>query len=273
MSRILALTIASTLVLTGLGYNIADAAPLNVVYVTHTPDSMTQYTPFLEGIFGAGNVNSTTGNFVNAHTDGAQQATLEAADLIIIGRQTTSGDYAAVGEPEYWNALNVPILLHSAYLVRANRLYWLTGGQRGLTSDSLDIDAPSDPIMAGVTPVGGEVKIYGASVGYSISSEAGTGILGTIVASDPAAGDNDVVIARWDGTEANYSSSSDKGGPGNRRIFFATPDSNDWLSVHMTADGKQMLTNSINYLVVPEPATMSLLALGGLAILRRRRRC
>jgi hypothetical protein len=95
MSRILALTIASTLVLTGLGYNIADAAPLNVVYVTHTPDSMTQYTPFLEGIFGAGNVNSTTGNFVNAHTDGAQQATLEAADLIIIGRQTTSGDYAA----------------------------------------------------------------------------------------------------------------------------------------------------------------------------------
>jgi len=249
------------------------AITIDVVYVTHTPASMTQYDGFLAGIYGAGNVSSTTGSFTNAQNDAGQQATLEAADLIIIGRQTNSGDYDDAGEREYWNALDVPILLHSAYLVRSSRFWWLEGDRRGLNNASVDIDAPADPILDGVTPVGGEVVIYdGSQGGYDISSEDGTGIQGTIVATDPAAGDFDVVIARWDGTETLYSTGSLYGGPGNQRIFWGTPTSNDWIS-KLTADGNQMLTNAVTELwPIPEPSALLLASMGLLGLLGFARR-
>jgi len=249
----------------------AMAAPYNVVYVTHTPSSMDQYTPFLEGIYGSGNVGVTVGSFTNAHNDAGQQAILEAADLIIIGRMTNSGDYDSTGEPEYWNALDVPILLHSAYLVRSSRLSWLEGDQGNYSSSSVNIIAPYDPLLHGVPQTGGTVTLYDGGAGtYQISNADGTGILGTILATAP---DLDVAIARWSGDEALYWSGSDEGGPGNPRVFWGTPGSDDWLSVHLTADGRQLLTNVVTSLMpTPEPTTLTLTGIGLVALVRRRRR-
>ena len=50
-----------------------------------------------------------------------QRSTLESYDLLIVSRNTGSGDYNYPGD---WNTLDVPILLHAAHIVRGNRWKW-----------------------------------------------------------------------------------------------------------------------------------------------------
>jgi hypothetical protein len=52
-------------------------------------------------------------------------AALNAADLVIISRCTSSGDYADGDEPAQWNAITTPIILSSTHLLRSSRWKWV----------------------------------------------------------------------------------------------------------------------------------------------------
>ena len=55
-------------------------------------------------------------------------AELNTADLIIISRSTSSGNYADEDEPTKWNSLTTPLINLSAYLVRNSRWLWIDSG-------------------------------------------------------------------------------------------------------------------------------------------------
>ena len=58
----------------------------------------------------------------------AEIESLNAADLIIISRDTNSGDYANGDTPTQWNSIETPIIMQIAHIARNNRwLYWSNG--------------------------------------------------------------------------------------------------------------------------------------------------
>jgi hypothetical protein len=56
-----------------------------------------------------------------------------------------------------------------------------------------------------------------------------------------------------------------------RRVMMPGPNSTFDPNTALTDDGRALLDAAVNWAVVPEPMTLSLLGLGGLALLRRRR--
>ncbi|UCG50175.1 MAG: BspA family leucine-rich repeat surface protein [Phycisphaerales bacterium] len=65
----------------------------------------------------------------NPFNNWVKAAALDAADLILVSRHTTSGDYD--NDRQKWNELEKPLLLMSGYLTRGgsdNRWGWTTGG-------------------------------------------------------------------------------------------------------------------------------------------------
>jgi hypothetical protein len=57
--------------------------------------------------------------------DDAKIAALNAADLIIVSRNSNSGDYANGDEVAQWNAITTPIILSSTHIVRSSRWKWV----------------------------------------------------------------------------------------------------------------------------------------------------
>jgi hypothetical protein len=57
--------------------------------------------------------------------DDAKIAALNAADLIIVSRNSNSGDYDDGDEPVQWNAITTPIILSSTHIVRSSRWKWV----------------------------------------------------------------------------------------------------------------------------------------------------
>lgn len=90
-----------------------------IIVVTDNPANETGYEPFLKEILGSDIIVEMEDAKYRDPLDAAKRANLEAADLIIVSRQTSSGSYNA--EPGFWNGLTTPIILHSGFLSRGNR--------------------------------------------------------------------------------------------------------------------------------------------------------
>lgn len=130
-----------------------------IIVVTDNPAHEEGFEPLLKGILGNDiTVEIEAEKYRDTLSAGAK-ADLSSADLIIVSRRTDSGDYSA--EVEFWNGLETPILLQSAYLSRDNRWRWLHGDQHdadGLTH--IAVVDESNLIFNGVTITDGQVEIF-----------------------------------------------------------------------------------------------------------------
>ncbi len=220
----------------------ADAELLNIIIVAeHDGGSEQRYRQFLQEIYRGNAVVSIEPDRYDEYLSDNKKLELEAADLIVISRDTQSRQYN--GDAKFWNDVNVPILNHNAKLARSvgYRFWdWLAGDT--VSCDPcvhLTVSDPCDPIFSGVDISGGVVRMFGAGldVDHSDQWSAGNGMV-------VAAGDGGVAIARWFGSEAKYYKWS-LYGPGGPRVFFAMPDKAGDFFDDASDDALLMLKNAI----------------------------
>jgi beta-lactam-binding protein with PASTA domain len=189
--------------------------------------------------------------------DTAKLAALDAADLVIISRDTNSGAYANdANEVTEWNNLKTPMILLNAYLVRSNRWLWVNSTDMGARQAYYMAKAvdPLHAVFDGVTLDDDEQVVWldpaiapGVS-SYINTTDAGNG---RVIAARPD--NNCIVVAQWAAGVPFYSGCTQM--PGDERMLFSagteqTSGTNIGYGVYnLTADGETMLLNAVAYMI------------------------
>lgn len=186
--------------------------------------------------------------------DAAKVDLLNQADLVIISRNTDSGDYINGNEATLWNSVTSPMIMLTSYLSRANRWRWVNAdGLTNLTgSPAWEAVVAAHPIFSGVqlnanqvTAIDGSVSSLGT---YHIGAAVGTGN-GTLLAR--VAGTGEKAIIEWEPGVEFFA-----GGPvvAARRLVFCAGTTESGTSFpqgafNLTADGQKLLLNAIRYML------------------------
>ncbi len=220
-----------------LGLTSPGWATTKIIIVTNDPGTEASYTPFLKNLLGNDiTVEALKDKYIDPLSAGAK-ADLSAANLVIVSRKTSSGKFVA--DIKFWNSLAVPVLLHSSFLIGADRWRWLPGSTGNMDIAAVGVVAASDPVFDGVTITNNQVQICSTPLaGLDLSDQDSVGN-GTKIATP--AGSNRVLIARWAaGTEYYPGSGQVAGGP---RLFFGMR-TDEFIPV-VNESGKKMLGNAI----------------------------
>ena len=279
---------ALVLTLAGLGQattialvSDADAPDVNVGGIDDS------YVSFLEGLGYTVDTTGMGGNFKEGATspfaagNEAKLAVLESADLVIISRKTNSGAYD--NDRMGWNSLATPLLLNSGYLTRgessSKRWGWTTGGSSDADKTATDLD------IIGAHPFLPVPQIFDWSLA-STAPEAPKGVYlpnssGEVVGGEVIGEFEDdrpflIDFAAGIDLDAGNGTTDKYGVLGARRAFLAhwgydgevAGETFRWDDF-ITDDYKDILAGTVAQMI-PEPATMVLLGLGGLMLRRRR---
>jgi hypothetical protein len=229
-------------------------------------------------------------------------ATLNASDLIIIGRSVNSANYQAADETLFWNTtLTKPLINMGAYTMRGGptntRLGLYSAHNIPDTTGPIKLTAtnPAHPIFAGVTLDGTNTMVndYAGIVtlpfapntaqrGISVVVDppvAGAQVLATLPMTHPgtmSTVDAAIIAYLPPGTTTATAVPNVLGG--HRLIFLsgsredASPS--DKAGIYdLSQDGGRMFLNAVNFmLTIPEPGTASLLMLAvvSFGLIRRR---
>lgn len=217
----------------------------------------------------------STGGYSALDTTPADIATLNSADLVLVSRNSNSGDYASnVDEVAAWDSLTAPVILGNAYISRSNRWSWVST-EAIQTDYGLDTSAPvgtstTHPYYAGALPNEDYLTDPGASppisglMKYRPSNSTdipdGGAVMGdgvTIGVRNNASLPN-VYIASWNAGEMTGSGNV----LGSDRVFYALPE--DYSNFQPA--GITIFDNIVNStLGIPEPSSLMILGLCGLA--------
>jgi hypothetical protein len=216
-------------------------------------------------------------------SDAAKVAALEAADLVLVSRRTNSGNYDASESRKNWNELETPLLLMTGYITRGEgggkRWGWTTGasGDATLTETMIEIMGvpfPEPLFDWSTAPTPGEcpkgVFLPNNDGSSEFSDEA-------VVVATFAGRDMMVLIPEGTDFDALNGTTDKYGVAGAARGFMGHwgYDYDDetiyGFDTFITDAYKDALAAMVAE-VIPEPATVALLGLGGLALLRIRKR-
>ena len=167
--------------------------------------------------------------------DDAKIVALNAADLIIVSRNTNSAYYDDGDEPTLWDSITTPMLVSSTHLMRSTRWRWM---------DSINI-LPLAPAVMELAD-GSQLQAMDETVGPSAFIDAAPGN-GTVLAT----GDGLPWIVEWEaGVEYYDGSGQIAGGP---RMFFVagTQDSGGTIGrgeMNLTAEGLAVFMDAVDML-------------------------
>ena len=181
--------------------------------------------------------------------DAAKIAELNAADLVIVSRDTGSGSYNV---PTQWNSVTTPLILQSVYLVRSNRWNWFetTSLEQNGGAPTLEAVDPGHPIFYSV-PLGpsNQVDILDGAVGHVSFVQATDAGNGTMIAKRA---DNDwAFITEWDPGVEFYTGAGQTAG-GRRMLFTAGRGEaapNPVGVYNLTAEGEKVFLNAVRYML------------------------
>jgi hypothetical protein len=178
----------------------------------------------------------TTGLFNALDTTPADAATLNAADLVIVSRNTISGDYGGTANPAelaIWDGLTTPLLMGNGYLTRTGAWNYVNAADQQVDFNG-DISAPAGttevhPFFEGLSPdledlinfppVSGIAK-YDWTNSADISNSAVINGTGQIVGVRNNATTPNIIIATW-----QSGGTTGSGNPlGSDRVFYALPE-------------------------------------------------
>jgi hypothetical protein len=148
--------------------------------------------------------------------DQAKLDELNAADLVIVSRNTDSGSYDDGDEIAQWNSVTSPLILMSSHISRSSRWKWLNTDTINSAVPLMKPMDPAAPAFAGVTlDADGLVDAIVAGLDSSLMGIADAGN-GTVLAT--RADTDELWIAQWDaGVEFYTGAGQIAGGP---RVFF-----------------------------------------------------
>jgi len=177
--------------------------------------------------------------------DDAKIAALNAADLIIISRDTNSGDYASnAAEVTQWNSITAPVLMQVAQISQSSRWRWINIGATNSAKPILQAVATTHPIFNGVTlDASNQVDVLTTNVSFVSTADVGNG---TLVAS--RADNGQVWIVEWQAGLAFYASSTET--PAGHRMLFCSGGTTGVSdgTYDLTAEGEKMFLNAVAYM-------------------------
>ncbi len=187
-------------------------------------------------------------SFLNAEArtlDDAKLATFNAADLVIIGRNTDSGSYANGTEVTQWNSIEKPLILQVSHIMRRTRWKWMDTSNTSNTTENMLAVLPTHPIFQGVTlEADYQVSVVNSLCTVTNHTDPGNG---TLIGKRA---DNDGVwLAEWQPGQEFYPGSGQfAAGP---RLFFAAGHNGNGRDgqYNLTPEGERMFLNSVNYML------------------------
>ena len=195
--------------------------------------------------------------------------TLNSADLVIVSRASNSGNYNDGDETSQWNSITAPMILSSTHLAESNRWRWIDS-----TTLIDDMGAPLMDIVDGSHPIFANllIDVLDESVGSGNTTFLDTINVGNGTLIATAAELDAAWIAEWQQGVEYYDGSGQYSG-GHRMFFVAGTQESDGMpqgAYNLTPQGEVIFLSTVAYMI-PEPATIALLGLGGLILLRRRK--
>ncbi len=180
--------------------------------------------------------------------DATKIAALNAADLIIISRDTDSGNYDDGDEPTQWNSIETPIIMQVAHIYRSSRWRWMDSTSTSSTTADMLAVLPGHPIFAGVAlDANNQVSVV-ASDDIDVGDDNVDPTNNyTLIATRSDSGANGVWIAEWEqGVEFYPGSGQFAGG---HRMYFAAGGGNPDGTYNLTAEGEKLFLNAVRYML------------------------
>ncbi|HUU17476.1 MAG TPA: hypothetical protein VMW72_10025 [Sedimentisphaerales bacterium] len=178
--------------------------------------------------------------------DAAEIETLNAADLIIISRDTSSGDYANGDAPTQWNSIETPIIMQVAHIARNNRWLWInTDAYNDSLPPAMEALDISHPVFNGVNlDNNNQVPVITEEASsFPSITDAGNG---TLLAK--RADNDELWIVEWETEQEFYAGSGQIAG-GRRMLFISGTNSGVDGRYNLTADGEIMFLNAVGYML------------------------
>jgi len=187
---------------------------------------------------------------------------LNAADLVIVGRGTNSGNYDDGDEPTLWNSVETPMIQMSAYLLRSSRWKWIN------STSVTNLDAPQmlavdilHPALADLAlDPNGLADILDPNVGVDPNDPNDIGQTSFVATLDigngqlisQTAGGEAAWVAEWEAGVEFYEGAGQI--PGGKRMMFMTGTQEingltPQAAHNLTAEGELMLRNAIYYMI------------------------
>jgi hypothetical protein len=179
--------------------------------------------------------------------DDAKIAALNAADLIIISRDTNSGDYDDGQEITQWNSITAPILMQIAQIAQSSRWRWINiAATNNAQPAALQAIATGHPIFNGVTlNASNQVDVITTMVSFVSTADVGNGEL---IAT--RADNGQIWIAEWQTGQVFYpSSTATAAGP---RMLFTSGGTVAPVTdgtYNLTPEGEKMFINAVRYML------------------------
>ena len=169
---------------------------------------------------------------------------LNAADLIIISRDSSSGSYDDGDEPTQWNSITTPILMQPALIARSDRWRWMdtTGSPAGQAT--LEVVLLNHPIFKGITlDENNQIDIITIATNFAETTDPGNG---TLIGKRA---DNGLAwIVEWEEGQEFYPGSGQTAG-GTRMLFSSGTDTGDDGRYNLTPEGEKLFLNAVAYLL------------------------
>lgn len=195
--------------------------------------------------------------------------TLNSADLVIVSSSCNSGEYINGAETTQWNSITAPMILSSTYLAEDNHWGWINSTTliEDMGAPLMDIVDGSHPIFANLLIDVLDESIGSGNTTFLDTIDVGNGVLIATAAEIDAAW-----IAEWQQGVEFYDGAGQYTGS-HRMFFVAGTQGSDGMpqgAYNLTPQGEIIFLSSVAYMI-PEPATIVLLGLGGLILLQRRK--
>ena len=181
--------------------------------------------------------------------DATKVAALNAADLIIVSRDTDSGQYDDGTEIAQWNGITTPILLQVGQIAQNIRWKWINIGSTAIAQPTMEAVLPTHHIFDGV-PLGAnnQVAVLTTNCTFVATTDVGNG---TLIAK--RADNSQPWIVEWAPGVEFYAGSVEKAG-GKRMLFSGGGTSGVSDGTYNYNDaGKKMFLNAIRYLLGIKP--------------------
>jgi hypothetical protein len=290
MKRLIFLVLPVAVCLTSVanaGYDIiliSDCNPPDVTDGDHEDDALVAWLEGLGYTVDTSGMGKAYQDGQNPFDDPTKVAALNSAGIVLVSRRTNSGAYD--NNSKGWNELGNPLLLMSGYLTRSSRWGWTTGGSGDAAKTTTDVEVMgvvmetwfdwSDAPTPGEAPK----SVYLPNNDGSSEFDASALVIATF-------DDRDIMVLIDEGTDldalngtadtfgvlgadrgllAHWGYDSDlnygDGDPRNRRANWG-----DFIT-----DGYKDAAATMIATLIPEPATIALLGLGGLTLIGTRKR-
>jgi hypothetical protein len=294
MKRMITLILLVVFCLTGSAFAAYDiiliseaVAPDSAEEGTHEDDALVAWLEDLGYTVDTSGMGGAYDEDLNPFADAAKVEALETAGIVLWSRRTNSGNYD--NDRKSWNELESPLLMMSGYLTRGEasgtRFGWTTGGSgdASMTETQIELygitvetffdwseaptpgEAPKSvylPNNDGSSEFSPDAVVFATFDGRAMMAlmEAGIDLDALNGTTDKygVLGGRRGFMGHWGyDIDLNYG----EGDPRNRRASW-----DDFIT-----DGYKAALEDMVAELIPEPATIALLGLGGLVLLRRRR--